>query len=199
MCVLVQNSAVTLRAADCHRLDARHETPDNKRMQQSIPWARKLASGLATDPRPVGNRGKKMKFTNWTEAEIKRWLWLRAVEWAAFPAYVSQPLVPIMFIFFPWYWVIATVVTIGIIWSLIRYSYVNVTIATVACLVVVWAKWPSAIGSSIYLFLHHQPVPAIIALAWPLLGGFVGVPGKIGVIELAFAKRIGFVPQDTEL
>lgn len=147
----------------------------------------------------IGGHRRTMKFANWTEAQVKRWLWLRAVEWAAFPAYVSQPLVPIMFIFFPWYWVIATVVVLGILWSLIRYSYVNVTIANIACILVVWAKWPCAIGSTIYLFLHHQPIPGLVALLWPLLGGFIGVPGKVGVIELAFAKRIGFVPQDTEL
>ena len=140
-----------------------------------------------------------MKFTNWTEGEIKRRLWLRAVEWAAFPAYVSQPLAPIMFIFFPWYWVIATVVVLGVLSSFIRYSYVNVAIATFACFFVVWVKWPCAIGSAIYLFLCHQPVPAVIAVLWPMLGGFVGIPGKVGVIELAFAKKIGFVPQDTEL
>jgi hypothetical protein len=139
-----------------------------------------------------------MNFANWTEDEIKRWLWLRAVEWAAFPAYVSQPLVPIMFIFFPWYRVIAIVVVLGILWSLIRYSFINVTISTIACLVVVWIKWPFAVGSAIYLFFHHQPVPALIALTWPLLSGFIGGPGKVGVIELAFAKKIGFVPQDTE-
>jgi len=104
-----------------------------------------------------------------------------------------------MFIFFPWYWVIATVVVLGVLWSLMRNSCVNVTIATIGCLVVVWAKWPSAIGSAIYLLLHHQPVPALIALVWPLLGGFVGVPGKVGVIEVAFAKKIGFVTQDAEL
>jgi len=140
-----------------------------------------------------------MNFTNWTEAEIQRWLWLRAVEWTAFPTFISQPLVPIMFIFFPWYWVIATIVALGVLWCVIRYSYVNVTIATIACVFVVWAKWPAAIGSAIYLFLNHQPVPAFIALVWPLVGGFVGVPGKIGVTELAFAKKIGYVSQCTEL
>ena len=145
------------------------------------------------------SNGIEIKQATWTEDEIKRWLMLRALEWVAFPAYISQPLAPIMCIFFPWYWVIATVVVLGILWSLIRYSYVNVTIANIAYTLVVWAKWPCAIGSAIYLFLHHQPVPGLVALFWPLLGGLIGVPGKVGVIELAFAKKIGFVPQDAEL
>ena len=140
-----------------------------------------------------------MNFAGWNDDEIKRWLWLRAVEWNALPAFVSQPLVPVLFIFFPWYWVLGTVVMLGVLWCPIRYLFVNVAAATFACLIVAWLKWPAAVGSAIYLFLHHQPVPAVIALLWPLLGGFVGIPGKVGIIELAFAKKIGFVPPDGQL
>jgi len=32
-----------------------------------------------------------------------------------------------------------------------------------------------------------------------LLAGFVSIPGKVGGIELAFAKKIGVVPQDASL
>ena len=135
-----------------------------------------------------------MRFTNWTNAEIERWLWLRAVEWGSFPAFVSQPLVPIMFLLFSWYWVIGTVIVLNILWSMIRYSYVNIAVATAACHFVVLAKWPFTIGSAIYLFIHRQFVPALIALVWPLLVGHITIPGKIGVIELAFAKKIRYVP-----
>jgi len=136
---------------------------------------------------------------NWTDAEIQRWLHLRAIEWCLFPAFASQPLVPIAFLLFSWYWVIATVVVLNILWSGIRYSYVNITAARVACLFVGLAMWPSAIGSTIYLFIHRQFVPGLIALFWPLLAGYIPPPGKIGVIELAFAKKLGYVPDDAEL
>jgi hypothetical protein len=139
-----------------------------------------------------------MNFATWTDDEIKRWLWLRAVEWASLPAFVSQPLAPVLLIFFPWYWVLGSVVLLGILWCPMRYLFVNVTVATLTCLVVTWLKWPAAVGSAIYLFLHHRTVPAVIALLWPLVGGFVGIPGKVGVIELAFAKKIGVVPPDTQ-
>jgi len=140
-----------------------------------------------------------MRFANWTGAEIRSWLQLRAIEWCAFPAFASQPLVPIAFLLVAWYWVIAAVVVLNILWSGIRYSYVNITAATVACLFVAWAKWPFAIGSAIYLFIHRQFLPGLIALFWPLLAGLIPPPGKIGVIELAFAKKIGYVPGDPEL
>lgn len=133
---------------------------------------------------------------NYDNVEIQRWLLLRAIEWNAFPAFASQPLVPIAFLLFSWYWVIATVVVLNILWSGIRYSYVNITAANVACLFVVWAKWPFSIGSAIYLFIHLQFVPGLIALFWPWLAGHIPPPGKIGVTELAFAKKIGYVPEN---
>jgi hypothetical protein len=101
-----------------------------------------------------------------------------------------------MFLFFSWYWVIAAVVVLNILWSGIRYSYVNIPAARVACFFVVWAKWPSAIGSAIYLFIHRRFVPGLIALSWPWLAGLIPPPGKIGVIELAFARNIGYVPEN---
>ena len=141
-----------------------------------------------------------MRLTNWTNAEIQKWLLLRAIEWSAFPAFVSQPLVPIMFLLFSWYWVIATVIVLNILWSRIRYSYVNIAVARMACHFVVFAKWPFAIGSAIYLFIHGQFVPGLIGLFCPLLAGWITIPGgKVVVIELALAKKIGYVPDDAEL
>ena len=152
-------------------------------------------------------KGNKVNFSNYTEDEIKKWCLLRAVEWADLPVSISQPLAPIAFIFFRWDRVIAAIVVFDILWSFVRRFCVNVTIATIAPLVVFWTKWPSAIGSAIcLLFLTHKPVLALAALAWPLLAamfpllaGFIGISGKFGVIELAFAKKVGFVPEDAGL
>ena len=111
------------------------------------------------------HRENKVNFSNYTEVEIERWLQLRAVEWATFPAFVSQPVAPIMFIFPPWCWFIAAIAVLGILWSLIRYFCINVTIVTITCFTVAWAKWPSSVESAIYLlFLNYQPVPALIAI-----------------------------------
>jgi hypothetical protein len=32
-----------------------------------------------------------------------------------------------------------------------------------------------------------------------LLAGFIPLPGKIGIIELAFAKKLGYVQDGTEM
>jgi hypothetical protein len=140
-----------------------------------------------------------VSFEGYTDEEIKRWLWLRAIEWSAFPAYVSQVVAPILFIFHPWYLVILALVAFGLFWCVIRYAFVSVTLSNTACLVVVWLKWPVATGSAIYLFVHHEFAAGAAALIWPLVAAFTIPPGKVGVIELALAKRIGFVPPDASL
>jgi len=131
-----------------------------------------------------------MRFANWTDAEIQRWCLLRAIEWCVFPAFASQPLVPIMFLLFPWYWVIAVVVALNFLWSGIRYSCVNITAARAACLFVTLAKWPLAIGSAIYLFINREFVPDLIALFWPLLAGLIPLPGKSELSNLLSPKSL---------
>src|SRR5207247_10716013 len=98
-----------------------------------------------------------MTFDTYTDGEIRRWLWLRAVEWAAFPAFLSQPVAPILFIFFPWYFVMLGVVTLGLVWRFVRYSFVSVRIAIAVVVLVVWLKWPASNGSPISCVVHHHP------------------------------------------
>jgi hypothetical protein len=140
-----------------------------------------------------------MSFEGYTDDEIKTWLWLRAIEWGSFPAFLSQPVAPVLFIFYPWYFVVLAVFVLGLMWCLIRYWFVSARLARVACLAVPLLKWPAVIGSSIYLFIRHQPVAALVALIWPFVAAYCSLPAKIGVIELAFAKKIGFVSPDTDL
>ena len=142
---------------------------------------------------------RAMSFETYSDEEIRRWLWLRAVEWGAFPAYLSQPVAPILFIFYPWYFVVLWIFVLGVVWCFVRYSFVSIHLAGAVVLPVVWLKWPAAIGSSIYLFCHHQIGGGVVALIWPLVASFAGIPAKIGVIELTFAKKIGYAPHDAEL
>ncbi len=94
------------------------------------------------------HRGNNVNFSNYTEVQIEGWLLPRAAGWVA--AFLSQPLAPIMFIFFPSYWVIAAISMLGVLLSLIRCFCVNMTIATTDCCMIVWAKWAPAIVSAIY-------------------------------------------------
>ena len=131
---------------------------------------------------------------SYTGPEIERWLHIRAIEWTAWPSFITQPVVPILFVFYPWYWVLVGVFLIGIPWCAVRYSFVSLRLAQLAVFFVL-LKWPAALGSAIYLFIERKYVPAIIALLWPLVAGFIGVPRKIGIVELEFAKRLGYIVQ----
>ena len=140
-----------------------------------------------------------MNFAGYTDAEIQRWLHLRAIEWSGFPGYISQIIAPILFIFYPWWQVLLAVVLISLPWCIIRYWFVIAELSDKICLLVVWLKWPVCIGSAIYLFIHQQPIAAVVAFIWPFLAGFLTLPGKVGIIELRFAKSIGYVPLDAEI
>jgi hypothetical protein len=132
-----------------------------------------------------------------SEGQIGRWVFLRSLEWENWPGFVSQPVVPILFIFCKWFYVLAGAFILNVLWAGIRYRYVSVRAATGGMYFVMFCKWPTAIGGSIYLFTHGSHLAGILALAWPMgLCGFIGVPGQTGRIELMFARGMGYVEQD---
>lgn len=143
-----------------------------------------------------------MNTYDFTEDELRRWLLLRATEWCYFPGFISQPVVPISLIFFPLVTVLLSIFLINLLWVYVRYSYVNINLARFAVFFVGYLKWPATIGSFIYLLINKQYLPAVVALLWPaivLIKIFFGYPGKIGVIELEFAKKIGYVNKNASL
>jgi hypothetical protein len=117
--------------------------------------------------------------------------WLRATEWLNWPTFISQPVVPILFIFYPWYSVIGGIFLLDVLWAGIRYKYVSPGAARMAVPFVTFCKWPAAIGSGIYLLAHHTYFAGVLALAWPLVCSIVMVPGKIGVMQRLFMRKVG--------
>jgi len=134
-----------------------------------------------------------------TEPELRRWLWLRAIEWTNWPAFISQPLAPVLFVFFWWPYVVAGVITADVLWALVRYSYVSPRLASLGAIAGMWLKWPAAVGSAIYLLAHRSHVAAVLAVLWPLLAGLVCVPAQVGRVELILAKKIGYADQSARL
>ena len=133
-----------------------------------------------------------------TEADVQRWLLLRAIEWSNWPTFVTQPIVPVLFLIFPWYYVVLVLVLTAFAWSAIRYRFVSAALAR-SGVFVVQLKWPSALICGIYLLFQRSYLAGGIALLWPFLGTFIQVPGQIGRIELALAKKIGYVGEDASL
>jgi hypothetical protein len=149
-------------------------------------------------------------YSTYSDAEIQRWLQLRAIEWSAWTAYLSQPAVPVLLIVYPWPAVLIAVALSDFVWQIIQYSFVSVRLSELSCLLVVWLKWPAAVGSSIYLFVHGRYAVAILALLWPMLASVVASPigilfsllrirRSLGSISLALAKKIGHLGQEVSL
>jgi hypothetical protein len=129
------------------------------------------------------------------------WSWLRAVEWGRWPIFLSQPLAPILLLFFDWKAVILGVVAANFLWAvLVRYQFVNVPLAYLGALFVrlKWLAYPSV---AIYLFLQKETIPALVALFWPLLIFVIGVvpTTQIGRIQKMFMAKLSYEAVPTEL
>lgn len=129
--------------------------------------------------------------------EIMRLSWLRAAEWLSWPAFISQPVLPVLYLFWPWYYVWAWVALANLTWRFVRYRFVNYTLATLGCLFV-RLKWPVMLVLSIYFLLHRAYLLAALSLATPLVAmlmitlstGMVGVVQRKLIDELLFESDL---------
>ena len=120
------------------------------------------------------------------------WTQLGATEWGRWPIFLSQPLAPILFLFFDWKAVILGVVVANLLWAiLVRYQFVSVPLAYLGALLV-RLKWLTCPSAAIYLFLRKEPIPALVALFWPLLIFIIGVvpTTQIGRIQKMFMAKL---------
>lgn len=129
-----------------------------------------------------------------TDQENLAWSFLRALEWEAFPAFVSQPVVPILFIFEPWYLVIGAVFLLMVIWLPFRNSFV-VPIVSELAVFFVKLKWISVPVAAIYLFYSGHYILAIASLLWTLIAaglGFILPGGRTNVIQKRLMNALGY-------
>ena len=133
-----------------------------------------------------------------SDDENLRWCWLRAVEWGNWPLFISQPVVPVVFLFVPWKTVVATVVIINLVWALgIRYSVVIVVPAFWGALFV-RLKWLACPISAWLLYREGSSRLAVLALLWPVAIMVIGIitPPQIGKIQRMFMDCIGYTRQE---
>jgi TPR repeat protein len=120
---------------------------------------------------------------------------LRAIEWGIWPAFFSQPIVPVLLIFFEWWEVIGVFIIFTILWSFVRYRYVNIAMARFGVFFVL-LKWITVPVAVIYLLIQQNYISAVVALLWPIflapyLGIFIGGT-KIGKIQEMFKAQLGY-------
>jgi hypothetical protein len=132
---------------------------------------------------------------SYSDLDPQRWLHIPAIEWTAWPSFITQPTVPILFIFFAWYWVLLGVFLIGIPWCAVRYIFISPRLAQFAVFFE-YLKWPAALRISGLPVIQREYVQEVVTLLWPFVVGLIGIPGKMGVIELALAKKVGYAGAD---
>lgn len=132
------------------------------------------------------------------DQENLTWCWLRAVEWNAWPAFVSQPIVPLFFLIWPWWVVVVSLIVVNVFWGLfVRYNVVIPTLAEFG-VYFVKLKWLTVPLVVVLLIMRGQYQLAVVALFWPWLAGIVGyVPGGlVGKTQKMFMARLGYLYQD---
>lgn len=144
-----------------------------------------------------------MSFLIWNPAENSdelnsRWGRLRALEWSAWPLFISQALAPILLLFVPWVEVLIGVVLANLLWAGVHHRFVSVAIASLSVHFVM-LKWVICPATAAYLYFDGQITAAVLALLWPLVVLVVpGVPGaRLGTIEGLFMRKLGYAPAHT--
>lgn len=135
---------------------------------------------------------------NFTEVELKIALQLRAIEWTNWPAFLSPLFVPILLIWVDWWLVLLGLVLVEMLWCLVRYRVHNFAIANIASAFVQFGKWPVAILGFVVLIYHKHYAISFLSLLWPVLHGFIAIPGQVGLAELNFAREIGYIRNSEE-
>jgi hypothetical protein len=125
------------------------------------------------------------------------WCYLRAIEWKAWPAFISQPIVPILFIFIPWYYVLIFLVILSWLWATVRHIFVSPPLAELGVFFVK-LKWVTIpISVTYFLYTGHYAL-AVVSLLWTYLAAIVGyVPGGLtGKIQKMFMACFGYEYQN---
>jgi hypothetical protein len=131
-----------------------------------------------------------------TDEENLRWSWLRASEWGELPVFLSQPLVPVLLVYFPWKALVFSLVMINVVWGFtVRYRVISITIADFGSLFHL-LKWIACPASAFYLYFSvGDSHKAVIALLWPLIIMplmFLSPPVQIGRLQQMFMRQLGY-------
>ena len=141
-----------------------------------------------------------------------RWCLLRAMEWIRWPYFISQPLAPVMLLFWPWQTVVVTVLVSNLLWfCLVRPTLISLPMAQFG-VYFVRLKWLVCPLMGIYFFFRGQTANALIALLWPVLmivvpsipvinvlALLVLPPGSIGPVQRRFMTALGYVPREENI
>lgn len=133
--------------------------------------------------------------SGFSDEENLRACWLRAVEWGKWPAFISQPLIPLLYIFYPVQWVLLSVIVANILWAFVRYRFTSLAAATWGALFV-RLKWLTIPTTTAYFLFYGRYWVALLALTVPLYAAVLGIftgSFKIGISQQKFMAELGYV------
>ena len=125
---------------------------------------------------------------------------LRAVEWTVWPAFLAQPIVPVLYFYFPWWEVLTGVVALNLIWSTLRTHMVSLQFAVFGMLFVK-LKWAVIPIAAIVFAVSHRWLNCALTLSTPvllpILGEFTSKPaGLESKISKYFMLQLGYADLD---
>jgi len=131
-------------------------------------------------------------YSEWTEEEIDRYVFLRAIEWLAFPAFVLIGLgAPLLLVIRPIPLIICVAI-VNYVWSLIATRYVSLSVSQTGVFLH-QLKWLTAPLTALVFLLHHEYRIMFVALLWPLIGmllSLIRVNDKNGSIAYRLRQQI---------
>lgn len=125
------------------------------------------------------------------------WARLRAIEWKALPAFISQPIVPVLLLGFNWYVIMTGIILVAFVWRPIRWRFVSVPVASAFAIFVTFTKWPLAIAMGVFFLYKGMWLNSFISFFWPLLVivvsyAYAGGPKGLGDYEVRFMQEMGY-------
>lgn len=128
-----------------------------------------------------------------------KYCWARAVEWKMWPAFIAQPIIPVLYIFYPWKIVLLLVLVANFTWNLLLCTAViSLSLAGVGML---WSKlkWLTMVIACVFFAWHRSWLLAILSILTPLIAPLVGVitvRRPVGLIQEFFMLQLGHIKTD---
>lgn len=130
-----------------------------------------------------------------SDEENIKWAYLRALEWANFPAFISQPIIPVLLVFLNWKLVLGVFIIISILWNFtLRYRrFLNVSALSYP-IYFVMLKWITGPISAYLLYMNEHVWLALIALFWSFISTILAniPPPMTGRIQRKMLQEMGY-------
>jgi len=134
-------------------------------------------------------------FPSLSDEEKALWCQLRAIEWAEWPLFVTQPVIPILLALMPWWQLLVGILILSWVWPLVRTSFVSVSLLRIG-VHFVRLRWPVSIGMAAYLAVSGRYWLAVLAVFWPIVAVVLQIltpPPQLSRVSAALVMRL-FLP-----